>query len=103
MVLCAKRLIAGAGATPTHYLINSMLLCSNEELAHRRTHKSYSETFELLIMDHDNAAAVTTPPAKKNSTRKCKINHAVINLLLQIWQQIEICNRYQFYNTWQLL
>ncbi|KAM8713126.1 hypothetical protein ACLKA7_013442 [Drosophila subpalustris] len=65
-VLCAKRLIAGAGATPTDYLINSRLLCSNEELAHRRTHKSYSENFELLIIDDDDAAtssSAITPPA----------------------------------------
>ncbi|XP_064537990.1 uncharacterized protein PRAS40 [Drosophila montana] len=69
VVLCAKRLTAGAGATPTLYLINSQLLCSNEQLAIRRSHKSYSEAFELLIMDNDDAApvggatsVVTLPP-----------------------------------------
>ncbi|KAH8399002.1 hypothetical protein KR222_010839, partial [Zaprionus bogoriensis] len=51
---------AGAGATPTHYL-NSKLLCSNEELSLRRAHKSYSETFNLLIMD--SAPAAITAPA----------------------------------------
>lgn len=51
-VLCAKRLTAGAGATPTLYLINLRLLSSSEELAQRRSNKQYSETFELLIMDH---------------------------------------------------
>ncbi|XP_034111788.1 putative uncharacterized protein DDB_G0293878 [Drosophila albomicans] len=73
VVLCAKRLTAGvgvgAGATPTHYLINSTMLCKSEDLVHRRSHKSYSETFELIIMDQDDngpgrtvAASVTTPP-----------------------------------------
>ncbi|KAH8253386.1 hypothetical protein KR032_005257 [Drosophila birchii] len=50
-VLCAKRLTAGAGATPTLYLINLRLLSSSEELAQRRSNKAYSETFDLLIMD----------------------------------------------------
>ncbi|KAH8296959.1 hypothetical protein KR044_002084, partial [Drosophila immigrans] len=69
VVLCAKRLTVGvgAGATPTHYLINSTMLCKSEDLARQRSHKSYSETFELIIMDHDDtalgsAASVTTPP-----------------------------------------
>ncbi|XP_016946859.1 capon-like protein isoform X2 [Drosophila biarmipes] len=54
-VLCAKRLTAGAGATPTLYLINCTLLSSSEELAQRKSNKSYSETFELLIMDQTGA------------------------------------------------
>ncbi|KAH8384788.1 hypothetical protein KR093_008337 [Drosophila rubida] len=69
VVLCAKRLSAGvgAGATPTHYLINKTMLCKSEDLVRRRSHKSYSETFELIIMDRDDntpgsaASAVTTP------------------------------------------
>ncbi|XP_022229287.2 uncharacterized protein LOC111078749 [Drosophila obscura] len=62
-VLCAKRLTAGAGAPPTQYLINSTLLNNGEELAQRRGLKSYSETFNLLIMDHtDNSGALSPPP-----------------------------------------
>lgn len=69
-VLFAKRLAsgpgAGAGATMPIYYLNSDLLCSNEELAQRRAHKSYSETFELLMMDNDDSnpgASAVTPPA----------------------------------------
>ncbi|KAH8348889.1 hypothetical protein KR084_012261 [Drosophila pseudotakahashii] len=58
-VLCAKRLTAGAGATPTLYLINCTLLSSSEELAQRKSNKSYSETFELLIMDHTGSDSVS--------------------------------------------
>ncbi|KAH8400653.1 hypothetical protein KR009_000040 [Drosophila setifemur] len=56
-VLCAKRLTAGAGVTPTLYLINCTLLTSSEELAQRKSHKDYSETFELLIMDQADSDA----------------------------------------------
>ncbi|KAH8305942.1 hypothetical protein KR018_004982 [Drosophila ironensis] len=51
-VLCAKRLTAGAGVTPTLYLINGSLLTSSEEMAQRKANKAYSETFEVVIMDH---------------------------------------------------
>ncbi|KAI8038589.1 hypothetical protein M5D96_008497 [Drosophila gunungcola] len=61
-VLCAKRLTAGAGATPTLYLINCTLLTSGEELAQRKSNKSYSETFELLIMDHAGSDSVSAGP-----------------------------------------
>ncbi|XP_034652114.1 uncharacterized protein LOC117891050 [Drosophila subobscura] len=62
-VLCAKRLTAGAGATPNQYLINSTLLSNGEELAQRRGLKSYSETFHLLIMERtDNSGALSPPP-----------------------------------------
>ncbi|XP_016979713.1 uncharacterized protein LOC108045052 [Drosophila rhopaloa] len=61
-VLCAKRLTAGAGATPTLYLINCTLLTSSEELAQRKSNKSYSETFELLIMDHAGSDSVSAGP-----------------------------------------
>ncbi|KAH8308783.1 hypothetical protein KR059_001542 [Drosophila kikkawai] len=61
-VLCAKRLTAGAGATPTLYLINLRLLSSSEELAQRRSNKLYSETFELLIMDMDKDSGKDSLP-----------------------------------------
>ncbi|XP_001360594.2 uncharacterized protein PRAS40 [Drosophila pseudoobscura] len=63
-VLCAKRLTAGAGAgavagaTSNQYLINSTLLSNGEELAQRRGLKSYSETFDLLVM----ISGVLSPP-----------------------------------------
>lgn len=61
-VLCAKRLTAGAGATPTLYLINCTLLTSSEELAQRKSNKAFSETFELLIMDHTGSDSGSTRP-----------------------------------------
>ncbi|KAH8291550.1 hypothetical protein KR054_012625 [Drosophila jambulina] len=61
-VLCAKRLTAGAGATPTLYLINLRLLSSSEELAQRRSNKLYSETFDLLIMDMDKDSGKDSVP-----------------------------------------
>ncbi|KAH8234252.1 hypothetical protein KR038_004892 [Drosophila bunnanda] len=67
-VLCAKRLTAGAGATPTLYLINLRLLSSSEELAQRRSNKSYSETFELLIMDMDKDSGKDTVPAGSSAS-----------------------------------
>ncbi|XP_020817281.1 uncharacterized protein LOC110190944 [Drosophila serrata] len=66
-VLCAKRLTAGAGATPTLYLINLRLLSSSEELAQRRSNKSYSETFELLIMGMDKDSGKDSMPAGSTS------------------------------------
>lgn len=67
-VLFAKRLAngPGAGAIMPIYYLNGDLLCSNEELAQRRAHKSYSETFEILMMDNDDSnpgASGVTPPA----------------------------------------
>ncbi|XP_017069033.1 uncharacterized protein LOC108106471 [Drosophila eugracilis] len=61
-VLCAKRLTAGAGATPTLYLINWTLVTTSEELAQRKTNKAYSETFELLIMDQTGSDSVPAGP-----------------------------------------
>lgn len=66
-VLYAKRLTAGAGAgvSMTIYYLNSKLLCSNEELSRRRNHKSYSETFGVIIMDRIDSnpgASAIIPP-----------------------------------------
>lgn len=101
-VLFAKRLASGpgsgAGATMPIYYLNSDLLCSNEELAQRRAHKSYSETFELLMMDNDDSnpgASAVTPPATGvvNSASSLSIGslstHAPIDARQQRLRQIQ--------------
>ncbi|XP_030376784.1 uncharacterized protein LOC115625761 [Scaptodrosophila lebanonensis] len=64
VVLCAKCLTTSEKPAPSLYLINSSLFTTNEEMLQRRSDKSYSETFELLIMDHKqipDANSASTP------------------------------------------
>ncbi|XP_016930415.3 uncharacterized protein PRAS40 [Drosophila suzukii] len=78
-VLCAKRLTAGAGATPTLYLINCTLLSSSEELAQRKSNKSYSETFELLIMDQTGSDSQSLTSGISNSASSMSIGSLSAN------------------------
>lgn len=48
VALCAKRL----NTNPPQFFINCGLLTNNEELSQKRSDKSFSDTFDLLIMDH---------------------------------------------------
>uniref|UniRef100_A0A1A9WWQ0 Uncharacterized protein n=1 Tax=Glossina brevipalpis TaxID=37001 RepID=A0A1A9WWQ0_9MUSC len=61
MVLCAKYLTdstsagaAGSLQSLQQYLVNCALLTNHDELSRKRCDKSFSETFGILIIDHDN-------------------------------------------------
>lgn len=63
IALIAKRLCGGPSSpqlSQQSFLINCGILTNNEELSQKRSDKSFSETFGLLIMDHpkiENSAA----------------------------------------------
>ncbi|KAI9582941.1 uncharacterized protein LOC119636423 isoform X1 [Glossina fuscipes] len=55
MVLCAKQLTdSTSGVTSQQYLVNCALLTNHDEVSRKRCDKSFSETFGILIIDHDN-------------------------------------------------
>ncbi|ALC41042.1 L [Drosophila busckii] len=51
-VICAKRMISA----PV-YFVNSELLCIEEQLKQRRSDKSYSEIFDVVIIDHGDTGS----------------------------------------------
>ncbi|XP_037940984.1 uncharacterized protein LOC119673939, partial [Teleopsis dalmanni] len=61
-VLCAKR-VQTAGGPGAQFLLNSTLLTNFDEIVQRRSDKSFSDTFRILIIDHpQNEDTPTTPP-----------------------------------------
>lgn len=88
-VLCAKRLTAETG-TPTHYLINSTLLTNSEELAQRKSKVSFSDTFEILIMDDKESDSVPAGPTNgiAASASNLSIGSLSGNPLDAKWQRI---------------
>ncbi|XP_023168735.2 chromatin modification-related protein EAF1 [Drosophila hydei] len=93
------------GETPRNaFYVNKDLRCSEQELKYRRNDKSYSETFQILIMDNDDAAhdaaiADAAPPASTsgvvNSSSSLSIGSlsAPMDSRLQRLRQLDVCHK----------
>ncbi|KAM7343959.1 proline-rich Akt substrate 40 kDa [Cochliomyia hominivorax] len=66
VALCAKRL---SNNTAPQFLINCGLLTNNEELSQKRSDKSFSDTFGILIIDHPKLeSSIQNQNTTSNST-----------------------------------